>query len=106
VVVARFFYLAFGALVEDPATGSACANLGGWLQLAGRAPCQIDIEQGDLVGRPSRLRHTVEAPGEVEELGAGATTPTGGIHVGGDVVDIGRGFLEIRAGVAGAASMR
>jgi trans-2,3-dihydro-3-hydroxyanthranilate isomerase len=82
VIVARFFYLAFGAVVEDPATGSACANLGGWMQLAGRAPCAWAVEQGDLVKRPSRLRLDVEASG-------------GAIRVAGDVVEIGRGFVEI-----------
>jgi len=29
-VLARFFFLKHGAVVEDPGTGSACANLGGW----------------------------------------------------------------------------
>jgi predicted PhzF superfamily epimerase YddE/YHI9 len=29
-VAARFFFLKHDALVEDPGTGSACANLGGW----------------------------------------------------------------------------
>ena len=36
-IVARCFYVAHAGLLEDPATGSACANLGGWL-LAERAP--------------------------------------------------------------------
>jgi trans-2,3-dihydro-3-hydroxyanthranilate isomerase len=29
-VLARFFFVANGAVLEDPATGSACANLGGY----------------------------------------------------------------------------
>ena len=38
-VVARFFFLS-GAVLEDPATGSACANLGGWM-LATGAPVPV-----------------------------------------------------------------
>ena len=30
-VLARFFFPKHGAVIEDPGTGSACANLGGWL---------------------------------------------------------------------------
>ncbi len=30
-IEARLFYTQDGAVLEDPATGSACANLGGWL---------------------------------------------------------------------------
>lgn len=86
IIVARFFYLAFGAVVEDPATGSACANLGGWMQLAGREPGRWRVEQGDAVRRPSRLRLTVE--------GSSAAT-TGAVRVGGDVVEVGRGRIEI-----------
>ena len=29
-VVSRFFFPSGAAILEDPATGSACANLGGW----------------------------------------------------------------------------
>ena len=35
-VTSRFFFPKHGAIIEDPGTGSACANLGGWL-LATRA---------------------------------------------------------------------
>jgi predicted PhzF superfamily epimerase YddE/YHI9 len=34
-VVSRFFFPKHGAVVEDPGTGSACANLGGWLIATG-----------------------------------------------------------------------
>ena len=30
-VTCRFFFPKHGAVIEDPGTGSACANLGGWL---------------------------------------------------------------------------
>lgn len=44
-------------IVEDPATGSAAAALGGYLRDAGliSAPGRIEVHQGDDMGRPSRL---------------------------------------------------
>ena len=39
-VAARFFFLKHGAVMEDPGTGSACANLGGW-HLATKAPLSL-----------------------------------------------------------------
>jgi PhzF family phenazine biosynthesis protein len=51
-----------GGVVEDPATGSGAAALGGYLRDAGlvRAPARIVICQGEAMGRPSRLE--VEIP--------------------------------------------
>jgi len=51
---ARGFFLAMGALVEDPATGSAAGPLLACLEdRAGmRSPT---IRQGDEIGRPSRI---------------------------------------------------
>jgi PhzF family phenazine biosynthesis protein len=81
-VLARFFFMAHGAVLEDPATGSAAANLGGWLLATGAArPVRLEIEQGAEVARPSRLRL------EVDEGGA--------VHVSGEVVELGRGVLAI-----------
>src|ERR1044071_8071726 len=51
----RFFFTTNGAVREDPATGSACANLGGWHILQRRAPMSATLLQGQSVGRPSRL---------------------------------------------------
>lgn len=80
-VRARFFFLKHGAVVEDPGTGSACANLGGWLLATGATlPQQLAIAQGDAVGRPCRLRLDVTAErqirvsGRVIALGRGAVT--------------------------------
>jgi trans-2,3-dihydro-3-hydroxyanthranilate isomerase len=77
-ITARFFFLAHGGVVEDPATGSACANLGGWMLAMGAAlPVTLEVRQGDAVGRPSRLGLHVDAArsifveGEVIELGRG-----------------------------------
>jgi len=80
-VVARFFFIANGGAVEDPATGSACANLGGWMIATGKPlPIRLNVRQGDAVGRPSRLSlHVDEAKsifvsGQVTELGRGVVT--------------------------------
>jgi trans-2,3-dihydro-3-hydroxyanthranilate isomerase len=78
-IVARFFFPKAGSIAEDPATGSACANLGGWFVANGEAlPLQRKIHQGDVVGRPSLLGLRVEQDGRilvsglVMELGSGA----------------------------------
>jgi trans-2,3-dihydro-3-hydroxyanthranilate isomerase len=83
-VVARFFFLVHGGVVEDPATGSACANLGGWMVATGRPlPVQLRVRQGDEVRRPSELLLHVDAEqhifvtGSVIELGRGAVTLSG-----------------------------
>jgi trans-2,3-dihydro-3-hydroxyanthranilate isomerase len=77
-VVARFFFLSNGSALEDPATGSACANLGGYLIATGaQLPVSLRVRQGDAVGRPSSLslrvdeQHNVFVSGEVIELGRG-----------------------------------
>jgi len=80
-IVARFFFLKHGAVVEDPGTGSACANLGGWLLATGAAlPQRISIFQGDAVGRPCRLglevtnERRIRVSGRVIELARGTLT--------------------------------
>jgi predicted PhzF superfamily epimerase YddE/YHI9 len=66
-----------GTLVsEDPATGSACANLGAWFVAEGR-PGEWLVGQGAHVGRPSTLRlsvgrdETTRVGGLVREVGSG-----------------------------------
>ena len=39
-VLARFFFPKHGSVIEDPGTGSACANLGGLAACHGRAACR------------------------------------------------------------------
>jgi PhzF family phenazine biosynthesis protein len=77
-VLARFFFYKQGAVIEDPGTGSACANLGGWLLATDASlPQQIVIDQGEVVGRPCRLGlavsedHGISVSGRVIELGRG-----------------------------------
>jgi PhzF family phenazine biosynthesis protein len=79
---ARFFFPQGAAVLEDPATGSATANLGGWwIALQRPRPCRVQILQGVQTGRPSRLHLDVNADGR--------------ITVGGEVVELGRGRLEL-----------
>ena len=60
--LARFFFpAAGGAMLEDPATGSATANFGGWcLAMGWPLPLRVEIAQGERVARPSTLYLEVE----------------------------------------------
>jgi trans-2,3-dihydro-3-hydroxyanthranilate isomerase len=81
-VYARFFFPGNGAVLEDPATGSACANLGGWFLAQGAAlPLSRTVSQGGHVGRPSKLYLNVDA--------------SGGVHVAGDVIELARGNVTL-----------
>lgn len=77
-VVSRFFFPKAPAILEDPATGSACSNLGGWFVAMQRGPQALTVLQGDQVSRPSTLFLRVSADkrifvgGAVIELGGGA----------------------------------
>ncbi|HSN21690.1 MAG TPA: PhzF family phenazine biosynthesis protein [Usitatibacter sp.] len=80
-VEARFFFPNGPAVLEDPATGSACANLGGWFcALRPGARVERVVSQGEAVRRPSTLRLSVR---------------DGAIFVGGRVVELGRGTLDL-----------
>jgi PhzF family phenazine biosynthesis protein len=77
-VISRFFFFKQGAVVEDPGTGSACANLGGWLITTGATlPATREIRQGEQTGRPCHLGLRVDAEkrifvtGRVIEIGGG-----------------------------------
>ena len=78
-LLVRFFFAKnAGSVAEDPATGSACANLGGYAIATGQAlPLGRTLLQGEAVGRPSVLGLEVDAArairvsGEVIELGGG-----------------------------------
>jgi trans-2,3-dihydro-3-hydroxyanthranilate isomerase len=80
--LARFFFPQGSAILEDPATGSATANFGGWcLAMQRPLPVNLQISQGEFVGRPSSLYLQVDARRD--------------IFVGGDVLEIGRGSVEL-----------
>jgi PhzF family phenazine biosynthesis protein len=80
--LARFFFLKQGSVVEDPGTGSACANLGGWFVATGAPlPIELTIAQGEAVGRSCRLGLAVDAERR--------------IFVSGRVIELGRGTIEL-----------
>ncbi|HZZ93543.1 MAG TPA: PhzF family phenazine biosynthesis protein [Usitatibacter sp.] len=87
-VLSRFFFPSGPAILEDPATGSACANLGGWFRVMrpGQGVERV-VSQGEAVQRPSTLYLSV-AP--ASGMGEG-----GRIFVGGRVLELGRGRLEL-----------
>jgi trans-2,3-dihydro-3-hydroxyanthranilate isomerase len=81
-VLARFLFEAGGAFREDPATGSACANLGGWYLATGATvPLVRRVHQGERVHRPSELLLSIDA--------------TRTVRVGGQVVALGTGELSL-----------
>ena len=80
--LARFFFPQGSAILEDPATGSATANFGGWcLAMELPLPVDLQISQGELIGRPSSLFLQVDGRRN--------------IFVGGDVVELGRGTVDL-----------
>ena len=99
-VEARFFFPSGAAILEDPATGSACANLGGWFRVM--YPGEgIDraISQGEAVHRPSTLFLTVSSPSPRDPLWGQDSRAQGRgegrILVGGNVIELGRGRIDL-----------
>ena len=81
-VLARFFFPKHGAVIEDPGTGSACANLGGWLIATGASlPQRLAIDQGEFVGRPCRLGLAVDHDGAISVRGRGVEIGHGTISL-------------------------
>ena len=82
LLLSRFFFPQGPAVLEDPATGSATANLGGWYIAVGQElPCRIEIAQGEQTGRPSVLYLDVDSDRRV--------------HVSGSCVELGRGTVTL-----------
>jgi PhzF family phenazine biosynthesis protein len=82
-MLTRFFFdRSAGVIGEDPATGSACANLGGYAVLTGRkGPLARTLRQGEYTGRSSLLHLAVAADGR--------------ILVSGEVIELGRGHIDL-----------
>jgi trans-2,3-dihydro-3-hydroxyanthranilate isomerase len=80
-IEARALFTQGASVVEDPATGSACSNLGAWLVAQGRTGLTWVVSQGAQVQRPSTLELTV--------------TDTGEVRVGGLVRVVGRGEVAL-----------
>ncbi len=78
-IKSRLFFSINGAVLEDPGTGSAAANLGSYLTYKGNAPNQWLILQGDEIPRPNRLVLRIDEQ----------------IHVGGNVIEVGKGEFFI-----------
>jgi PhzF family phenazine biosynthesis protein len=81
-LLSRFFFSKGESLLEDPATGSATANLGGWYLANGVSlPLTKTVSQGEMAGRPSTLRLRIDNERNV--------------FVAGEVVELGRGYVEV-----------
>jgi PhzF family phenazine biosynthesis protein len=80
-IEARLFFTQNNSVIEDPATGSACANLGGWFLANGQRGLRRRIHQGSAIQRPSVLDLAVEDDGT--------------ILVSGTVREVGRGTFVI-----------
>lgn len=65
-VTSRYFFNIDSAVLEDPGTGGACANLGAWAHAAGRAPVRWHITQAAAINRPNHLYLNVNAAGEIQ----------------------------------------
>jgi len=81
IATVRLFFEQQGAVLEDPGTGSACANLGGWCALHQRYPIQWRVEQGEVLKRPNVLYLTVDEARR--------------IYVGGRVVALAQGSFNL-----------
>ncbi len=80
-LIGRFFFPQGSAILEDPATGSATANLGGWMIATGRPlPQRFEISQGEYADRPSTLFLEIDAQAR--------------IFVSGEVIELGRGTVD------------
>lgn len=86
VATVRMFTGQNGAVIEDPGTGSACANLGGLHVLRGQTDFAWRLEQGECVQRLNIL-HLKVHPGHAPEHQTE-------IWVGGAVLPVGEGVLH------------
>lgn len=81
-LLSRFFFVKHSSVVEDPGTGSATANLGGWFLRQQRTlPIAYAIDQGAAVSRPCRIGLSVDALSQ--------------IRVSGRAIEIGRGLVTL-----------
>lgn len=81
-LLSRFFFMKHGGIVEDPGTGSATANLGGWfIQKNAALPLEYTIDQGEAVNRACRIGLRVDTNKQ--------------IFVSGRVIEIARGTVTL-----------
>ena len=80
----RFFFPTKSGMTEDPGTGSACANLGGYLLDANEAaPATFTVTQGEFIHRLNLLQLSL--------------TQERRVRVGGRVIELGRGVIHLQA---------
>ncbi|PZU07993.1 PhzF family phenazine biosynthesis protein [Sphingomonas sp.] len=63
--IRAIFNDAFGALIEDPVTGSLNASIGQWLFESGRVTCAYAAAQGTRLGRTGRVPVSRDGDGQV-----------------------------------------
>jgi trans-2,3-dihydro-3-hydroxyanthranilate isomerase len=81
-IVSRYFFQQGGSLIEDPGTGSACANLGSYLLATSAVlPLRADVHQGAATGRPCLLHLDMGTDRRV--------------HVGGRVIELMTGEIVL-----------
>ena len=81
-IAVRFFFAKGMSVAEDPATGAACAALGGWFISTGATlPVNRRVLQGAAVGRASVLGLHVDTDSR--------------IFVSGEVIELGRGVIHL-----------
>ena len=76
----RLLFEQDGQILEDPGTGSACANLGGLLASRGARNLRWQLDQGEVIQRPNRLYLQIDQAGQVS--------------VGGQVRPVGHGVFN------------
>lgn len=64
-VTSRYFFNVDNAVIEDPGTGGACANLGAYAHSRGRTPLSWHITQAAAIERPNHLYLNVKQTGEI-----------------------------------------
>ena len=72
-VASRYFFNVNQSIIEDPGTGSACANLGAWADFHGLTPLSWHITQAAAINRPNHLYLNVNATAEIQV--GGRVTP-------------------------------
>ncbi|MEP7154867.1 MAG: PhzF family phenazine biosynthesis protein [Betaproteobacteria bacterium] len=80
-LLSRFFFFKHGSVIEDPGTGSATANLGGWFIGRAAGAVEFAIDQGGAVNRDCRLGLKVGADRKIQ--------------VSGRVIEIGQGTISL-----------
>jgi PhzF family phenazine biosynthesis protein len=77
----RYFLELDNSVIEDPGTGSACANLGAWAHMQNLAPLNWHITQAEFINRPNHLYLNVNDKGRIQ--------------VGGQVMPFSQGVFNV-----------